>query len=112
MSLPGLAAPRNSALVHSGDNAVSSVLVSWAYFLGSHDPQEMEKSHTLGMAGEKHLAPLTESTIERSSQGHSPGTLSQHLLRKKRARAGNKAHVDLSPGTMLNIIHTRTKSLN
>lgn len=48
----------------------SSLLVSWAFFLGSDDPQEMESSYMLSMVDEKPLAAPGKGIIEPQPQGH------------------------------------------
>lgn len=89
----------------------SSLLVSWAFFLGCDDPQEMGRSYTLGKADEKDPAPL-----RRASQPYSQGHLcwdiaSASSMRETCFQAWNHTHVGLSFGKVLNVIHTRSKSL-
>ena len=93
---------------------VFSLLMSWAFLLSCDDSQELESSYTLGLADEKHLA-FPDGRHHGVIQPRTLAwdTASTSRKRDTCAQAESHVHVDPSPGnaTMLNIIHTRTKTL-
>ena len=73
----------------------------------------MGRSHTVGMAGVRDLPPSAEGVTEPYSQGHWHwDVVSASSMWETRAHAWSGTHVDLSLGKMLNVVHTRTKSLD
>lgn len=91
----------SSVLAESGDSSSFLLLMSWAFFLNCDDPQEMERSYVMGMAGEKHLAPPGPPTEGITGPYGHWGIALASLIQETCAQALNSTHVDLFRGTCL-----------
>lgn len=92
---------------------VSSLLVSWTFFLGSDEPPGNGKVlHTEHSRLEALVCPWRRASLNQTAKdtrlGHCLSIVYAGIMWPGR----EQYDVDLSPVTMLNVIHTRTKSLD